>query len=193
LASQTDEALLHKVALEGATAKLRQVAAEKITDKAQLQDLLKESKGKDKAVYKIAKDKCDQFKEEEINKINAEIEEAKTNAKLEIDDIKQGQQAEIQEIKLTHQLKIDELNRKNEMEIAEILQNNQKSKEDFTSDIYEAQKNATETIRKIKEETAVQIKLNEEVMKQKQATIDSLQLIINDLNEKLNKEKKKNE
>jgi exonuclease SbcC len=66
LLSSIDESeVLYKVASEGATVKLRQIAAEKITDRAQLQQLLKEAKGKDKTVYKIVKDKCDHFKEEE--------------------------------------------------------------------------------------------------------------------------------
>lgn len=67
----TDEAVLAKCALEGATSKLRQGAAEKITDKQILQQLLKDAKTKDKTVFKIVKEKCDAFKEDE--KRHAEI------------------------------------------------------------------------------------------------------------------------
>lgn len=65
LASIDDNEFLYKMAREGATVKLRQIAAEKMEDREQLQQLLKETKGKDKAVYKIVKDKCDRFREEE--------------------------------------------------------------------------------------------------------------------------------
>ena len=65
LSSINDNELLYKMAREGATVKLRQIAAEKIEDREQLQHLLKDTKGKDKAVYKIVKDKCDRFREEE--------------------------------------------------------------------------------------------------------------------------------
>ncbi|HTF83382.1 MAG TPA: DUF349 domain-containing protein [Cellvibrio sp.] len=65
LSAINDSALLYKMASEGATVKLRQIAAEKIDDREQLQFLLKETKGKDKAIYKIVKDKCDKFREEE--------------------------------------------------------------------------------------------------------------------------------
>src|SRR5690606_34517070 len=52
LASISDEQLLVKMVSGGATAKLRQIAAEKIQNKDVLLELLKETKGKDKAVYK---------------------------------------------------------------------------------------------------------------------------------------------
>jgi hypothetical protein len=66
-----DESELAKFALDGATSKLRQRAAEKISDKNILLQLLKDTKTKDKTVFKIIKEKCDVFKEEE--KRNAEI------------------------------------------------------------------------------------------------------------------------
>lgn len=65
LAAETDADLLFKVALKGGTVKLRQIAAQKINDKDHLAQLLKDSKGKDKTVYKIVKEKCDVFKEQE--------------------------------------------------------------------------------------------------------------------------------
>ena len=63
--SISDQAELAKFALDGSTSKLRQAAAEKITDKQLLQQLLKDTKTKDKTVFKIVKEKCDLFKEEE--------------------------------------------------------------------------------------------------------------------------------
>ncbi len=60
-----DQNELAKLALDGAISKLRQEAAEKITDKQILQQLLKDTKTKDKTVFKIIKEKCDAFKEEE--------------------------------------------------------------------------------------------------------------------------------
>lgn len=73
-----DENELTKYALEGATSKLRQRAAEKITDKDLLQQLLKNSKTRDKTVFKIVKEKCDAFKEED--KRAAELLAGVTNA-----------------------------------------------------------------------------------------------------------------
>jgi exonuclease SbcC len=61
----TDQSELASFALEGSTSKLRQSAAEKITDKNILQQLLKDTKTKDKTVFKIVKEKCDLFKEDE--------------------------------------------------------------------------------------------------------------------------------
>lgn len=73
-----DQVELVKFALEGSSSKLRQAAAEKITDKPLLQQLLKDTKTKDKTVFKIVKEKCDAFKEEE--KHNADIQAAIANA-----------------------------------------------------------------------------------------------------------------
>lgn len=63
--SINDQTELAKFAVEGSTSKLRQAAAEKITDKQLLQQLLKDTKAKDKTVFKILKEKYDAFKEEE--------------------------------------------------------------------------------------------------------------------------------
>lgn len=65
LSTIDDSEFMCRMARAGATVKLRQIAAEKIEDREQLQQLLRETKGKDKAVYKIVKDKCDRFREEE--------------------------------------------------------------------------------------------------------------------------------
>ena len=61
----SDQAELSKIALDGSTSKLRQSAAEKITEKQLLQQLLKDTKTKDKTVFKIIKEKCDALKEED--------------------------------------------------------------------------------------------------------------------------------
>ncbi len=74
LGSTTDTELLYKVALEGASVKLRQLAAEKIDDEAQLKQLLKASKGKDKVVYRIVKAKCDRFRELERLAAETQVE-----------------------------------------------------------------------------------------------------------------------
>jgi DNA repair protein SbcC/Rad50 len=76
--SISDENDLAKYALEGSTSKLRQRAAEKITNKDLLQQLLKDSKTRDKTVFKIIKEKCDAFKEED--KREAELLAGVTNA-----------------------------------------------------------------------------------------------------------------
>lgn len=61
----SDEHELAKLAVEGAVSKLRQAAAQKITNPKILQQLLKDTKAKDKMVFKIVKEKCDAFKAEE--------------------------------------------------------------------------------------------------------------------------------
>ena len=65
LESVDDQQLLYQVALQGASAKLRRQAAARLTDREQIDALLKHSKGKDKAIYRIAKDKYDAFKEQD--------------------------------------------------------------------------------------------------------------------------------
>lgn len=64
LGSATDHNLLVKISLGGSSVRLRQIAAEKVEDEESLKQLLKESKGKDKAVYKIVKEKCDRLREQ---------------------------------------------------------------------------------------------------------------------------------
>lgn len=63
-----DENELAIIAIDGTTSKLRQRAAEAIVGKDILLQLLKDTKTKDKNVFKIVKDKCDLFKEEEKRK-----------------------------------------------------------------------------------------------------------------------------
>jgi hypothetical protein len=59
LASIRDPALLAQLALENPSSRLRQLAAEAVHDPAQLKQLVKQVRGKDKNVYKIVKQKCD--------------------------------------------------------------------------------------------------------------------------------------
>jgi hypothetical protein len=75
LSTHTDEAFLYQVAIEGVPARLRELAAAKIEDANQLKQLLKDTRGKDKLVYKIVKDKCDQLrdKEKQAKQIQADI------------------------------------------------------------------------------------------------------------------------
>lgn len=54
-----DDSALTTLAVHGATTRIRQLAAEAMTDPQQIQDLLKDVRGKDKNVYKIIRQKCD--------------------------------------------------------------------------------------------------------------------------------------
>jgi hypothetical protein len=66
VASSIDEpGFFFKLATEGPSTRLRQLAAEKIEDPAQLKQLLKDARGKDKNVFKIIKRKCDAINAEQ--------------------------------------------------------------------------------------------------------------------------------
>jgi len=54
-----DPAVLARLAMEGASSRVRQSAAAAIVDPAQLHDLLPRVRGKDKTVYRLIKQKCD--------------------------------------------------------------------------------------------------------------------------------------
>ena len=75
LSTHTDEEFLYQIAIEGVPARVRELAAAKIEDANQLKQLLKATRGKDKLVYKIVKDKCDQLREQEkqAEQIQADI------------------------------------------------------------------------------------------------------------------------
>ena len=75
LSTHTDEVFLYQIAIEGVPARLRELAAAKIEDANQLKQLLKDTRGKDKLVYKIVKDKCDQLRDQEkqAEQIQADI------------------------------------------------------------------------------------------------------------------------
>ena len=65
LASIDDPQRIAKLAVEGSSSHLRQLAAQKIEDPAVLKQLIKQVRGKDKNVYKIIKQKCDALHAEE--------------------------------------------------------------------------------------------------------------------------------
>jgi hypothetical protein len=65
LASIDDPPRLAALVVEGSSSRLRQLAAERIEDPAQLTQLLKQVRGKDKSTYKIIKQKCDALRAEE--------------------------------------------------------------------------------------------------------------------------------
>jgi hypothetical protein len=62
--------------LEGSSSRIRQFAAQAIEDPAELKQLLKQLRGKDKSVYKIIKQKCDAMRAEEqrIAQIESDID-----------------------------------------------------------------------------------------------------------------------
>lgn len=72
--NSTEPQLLYQVAGEGVSVKLRELAVEKIDDEILLKHLLKETKGKDKSIYKIVKAKCDQFKERDRQAVELQTE-----------------------------------------------------------------------------------------------------------------------
>jgi hypothetical protein len=65
LAAITDPARLAQLVVEGPSGRLRQLAAEAVDDPAQLRQLLKQVRNRDRAVYQILKDKCDALQSEE--------------------------------------------------------------------------------------------------------------------------------
>lgn len=73
-----DPQRLVKLVIEGSSSHLRQLAAHRIEDPAQLKQLLKQVRGKDNGVYKIIKQKCDALRAEEqrITQIDSDVEAA---------------------------------------------------------------------------------------------------------------------
>jgi hypothetical protein len=59
LARIDEPALLAQIAVDGPSSRIRQLAAAAIDEPGQLAELLKQARGKDKAVYRIIKQKCD--------------------------------------------------------------------------------------------------------------------------------------
>ncbi|MBT6585811.1 MAG: DUF349 domain-containing protein, partial [Gammaproteobacteria bacterium] len=74
LDSNNDEDFLCQIVLEGVSIKSRQLAAEKIADEERLKLLLKETKGKDKQVYKIVKRKCDGIRDRDQHAAQTQAE-----------------------------------------------------------------------------------------------------------------------
>lgn len=65
LAQISDPALLLELASQGASIQIRRAAAEKITDRTQLEQLAKAAQGRDKTVYKLARQRLEAFKAED--------------------------------------------------------------------------------------------------------------------------------
>jgi hypothetical protein len=76
LALIDDPSGVAKLVTEGSSSRVRQVAAQSIQDPAELKQLLKQVRGKDKSVYKIIKQKCDVLRAEEqrIAQIHSDIQ-----------------------------------------------------------------------------------------------------------------------
>ena len=79
-----DADFFYKIAIEGVSARLRELAADKINDLATLKKLLKDTKGKDKLVYNIAKEKCDVFRETEKQAAKTKVDIEALCERLEV-------------------------------------------------------------------------------------------------------------
>ena len=64
LASISDPNEIERLVVEGSSLRLRQLAAERVEGRDELNRLLKRLQGKDKSVYRILKDKRDALREE---------------------------------------------------------------------------------------------------------------------------------
>ncbi|MGB6310160.1 MAG: hypothetical protein WBF89_20445, partial [Steroidobacteraceae bacterium] len=75
LASIGDPRKVAALVTEGSSSRIRQLAAQTIEDPAELKQLLRQLRGKDKSVYKIIKQKCDVLRaaEQQVARIEAEI------------------------------------------------------------------------------------------------------------------------
>ena len=69
-----DPSRIAALVLEGSNSRIRQVAAQGISDPAELKHLLKELRGKDKSVYKIIKHKCDVLRAEDHRLAQVQID-----------------------------------------------------------------------------------------------------------------------
>lgn len=98
----TNENLLLEIATSGSTTQLRQAAANKLEDRAILEQLSKHAKTKDKSVYKIVRTKLEVFKEEKQKEaqiaaeVNAICGQAEQLAKRNVDDIFEARKKQIE-------------------------------------------------------------------------------------------------
>ncbi len=83
LAHIDDPSELARLAIEGPTSRVRQSAAAAIDDPTQLHELLPRTRGKDKTVYRIIKQKCDALNAEQRQAEEAALEADKLCASLE--------------------------------------------------------------------------------------------------------------
>jgi hypothetical protein len=67
----------------GSSSRIRQLAAQRVADPVELKHLLKQVRGKDKNVYKIIKQKCDEMRVEEQKSVQIESSAAAACASLE--------------------------------------------------------------------------------------------------------------
>jgi hypothetical protein len=83
VASIADPERLANLVTEGSSSHIRQLAAQRIDDPAQLKSLLKQVRDKDKSVYKIIKQKCDALRAEEKQVVQIETDIQAAYASLE--------------------------------------------------------------------------------------------------------------
>jgi exonuclease SbcC len=76
------------IALQAPAARLRQLAAQRIDDADTLQQLLKASKGKDKGVYRIVKDKCDRLRDAQRQQEQQQAELASLCERIELHSLR---------------------------------------------------------------------------------------------------------
>ncbi|WP_347332384.1 DUF349 domain-containing protein [Marinimicrobium locisalis] len=75
--------VLLELAIHGASIQIRRAAAEKITTRAELEQLQKAAQGRDKTVYKLAKQRLEAFKAEDARRAEAEAQALVICQKLE--------------------------------------------------------------------------------------------------------------
>jgi hypothetical protein len=78
-----DPRRISSLVTDGSSSRIRQFAALQITDPQELRQLLKLVRGKDKSVYRIIKQKCDELRIEEQKSVQVETEAASACASLE--------------------------------------------------------------------------------------------------------------
>ena len=83
LAQIDDPTLLLELATQGASIQIRRATAEKITDRVHLEQLAKAAQGRDKTVYKLAKQRLEAFKAEDARRAEHQAQALVICEKLE--------------------------------------------------------------------------------------------------------------
>jgi hypothetical protein len=83
LLQDADAQRIASLVTDGSSSRIRQLAAQQVTEPAELRQLLKLVRGKDKNVYKIIKQKCDDLRLEEQKSVQVETDAAAACASLE--------------------------------------------------------------------------------------------------------------
>jgi hypothetical protein len=83
LLDASDPLQIARMATEASSSRVRQQAAQRVVNPAELRQLLKQVRGKDKNVYKIIKQKCDELRAEEQKSVLAESDLVAACASLE--------------------------------------------------------------------------------------------------------------